>query len=108
MKLTVKSAVYNFTHRDFIAIFLSEEYEKDIKYRIIPELSFVREQGEHQSNKKPYSQWDQKWGNAVNHQKQNQSRDPESPIQQFLSICQHDQQEHSRHNQKDGHVNSGG
>jgi hypothetical protein len=44
----------------------------------------------------------------VNHQSQNQTRHPESPIQQLLAISQHDQQKHSRHDQKDGHVNPGG
>ncbi|MBN2040271.1 MAG: leucyl aminopeptidase [Spirochaetes bacterium] len=43
MKLLTKPAVYSFTRNDFVALFLSEEYEKDINYQIIPELSFVKD-----------------------------------------------------------------
>ena len=46
MKLTVKPAVYDFSKNDFVALFLSEEYEKDIGYQVIPELSFIKDKAD--------------------------------------------------------------
>jgi len=55
MKLIAKPAVYHFKSRDVVAVFLSEEYEKEI-YSIIPELSFIKEKANLSSFKGKHSE----------------------------------------------------
>ncbi len=43
MKLTAKPPVHNFRTTDVVAIFLSEEFKKEIDTQIIPELSFIKD-----------------------------------------------------------------
>ena len=73
-----------------------------------PLVSPAGRECQQQSNQEPCSQSDQKGHHAVYDQGQNQARYPEAPIQQFPPVGQNDQQKDPRHDQKDGHVNTGG
>jgi leucyl aminopeptidase len=43
MKLTAKPQIHHFRTSDVVAIFLTEEFEKEIDTQIIPEFSFIKE-----------------------------------------------------------------